>query len=168
MRQHWIVFALIITAAFFLACLALPINFPWRTRAVAASDGHCMPSGATCIALNPGVTAETIGGTICTAGYTEHLRPDADYVSDIKIKLGRKVGISPDVARAMVLDHIIPLSLGGHPRDESNLQLQDATESRLKNNVEKWLHDLVCSRLASLDKARAAIAKDWRTAERQF
>jgi hypothetical protein len=127
-----------------------------------------MPAGATCIALNPDVTAETVGSTICTPGYTKHLRPDAGYVSDMKIKIAHEAGLASDAAAAMILDHIIPLELGGHPRDESNLQLQEASESRLKDNVEHWLHALVCAELAPLDKARAAIVKDWRTAEQQF
>ena len=68
----------------------------------------------------------------------------------------------------MILDHIIPLELGGHPSDESNLQPQEAAEAKLKDNVEHWLHALVCSGLAPLDAARVAIAKDRRTAEQQF
>jgi len=39
-----------------------------------------------------------------------------------------------------------------------------AAEAKLKDNVEHSLHALVCSGLAPLDAARAAIAKDWRTA----
>ena len=68
----------------------------------------------------------------------------------------------------MILDHIIPLELGGHPSDESNLQLQEAAEAKLKDDVAHWLHAIVCSGLAPLDAARAAIAKDWRTAEKQI
>jgi hypothetical protein len=76
MRQRRIVlFALIVFAAFFLAYLALPINnLPWRTPAVAASDGHCIPAGATCIALNPEVTAATIDSTVCAPG-ASHTEP---------------------------------------------------------------------------------------------
>ena len=86
----------------------------------------------------------------------------------MKMKLGSAAGLAREAAAAMILDHIIPLELGGHPSDESNLQLQEAAEAKLKDNVEHWLHAVVCSGFAPLDAARAAIAKDWRTAEQQF
>ena len=58
------------------------------------------------------------------AGRHAHLRPDAGYVSDIKVELDREDGLSAEVAGAMILDHIIPLALGRDPRDSSNVQLR--------------------------------------------
>ena len=154
-----------VLASLFLSYFAPPSS-------VAVSKSPCVYTEARCIAVNLAVTAETIATTICVRGWTSdrnnHLRPDAGFVRDMKMKLGGAAGLAPKIAEAMILDHIIPLDLGGHPSDESNLQLQEAVVAKLKDNVVHWLHALVCSGLAPLDAARAAIAKDWRTAEQQF
>jgi cytochrome c-type biogenesis protein CcmH/NrfF len=86
----------------------------------------------------------------------------------MKGKLGRDLGLSPEAGEAMVLDHIIPLALGGHPRQPSNLQLQDLAESRRKDRIEVKLQCLVCSGQMPLDEARAAIARDWQAAYHRF
>jgi hypothetical protein len=112
-----------------------------------ADPRACVPSGSTCIAINPDVTAETIASTVCTAGYTAGVRPASGYIAGMKIKLGRETGLSPEVAQTLVLDHIIPLALGGHPREPSNLQLQDAAESYRKDRLEKKLQCLTRLRL---------------------
>jgi hypothetical protein len=128
----------------------------------------CVQTATSCVALNPDVTATSIDQTICVPGFTAHLRPDAGYVSDIKDRLGREGGLGADVAGAMILDHIIPLALGGHPRDPSNLQLQDVAESHRKDRIELKLHCLVCSGQVPLSEAREAIAADWQAAYHRY
>ena len=44
------------------------------------------------------------------------VRSGFSYGTGIKNKISRDDGLSPEVARAMILDHIIPLARGGHPR----------------------------------------------------
>ena len=146
-----------VLAALFLAYLAPPCSV-----AVSKTPSPCIHAGARCIAINLAVTAETIAKTICIRGWTADR--NNHHVRDMKMRLGSAAGLAPDAAEAMFLDHIIPQKLGGHPSDESNLPLQEAAEAKLKDNVEHSLHALVCSGLAPLDAARAAIAKDWRTA----
>jgi hypothetical protein len=86
----------------------------------------------------------------------------------MKILLGRKAGLTPEAAETMILDHIVPLALGGHPRDPSNLQLQEAAESYRKNRIEKKLQCLVCTGQVTLSDSRAAIATDWQAAYHRF
>jgi cytochrome c-type biogenesis protein CcmH/NrfF len=128
----------------------------------------CVQTAASCVALNPDVTPETIAQTICVPGYTATVRPGSSYVTGIKEKIGRDAGLPSEVAGAMILDHIIPLALGGHPRQPSNLQLQELGESRRKDHIEIKLQCLVCSGQVPLDEARAAIAIDWQAAYHQF
>jgi hypothetical protein len=152
-----------VLAALFLSYLAPPSS-------VAVSKSPCVRTGASCIAVNLAVTAETIATTICIRGRIKdnRLRPGSAFIRDMKLKLGSAAGLSPEASLSMTLDHIIPLELGGHPSAESNLQLQDVGEARLKDNAEMLLNALVCSGFAPLDDARAAIARNWRTAEQQF
>src|SRR5215472_6700870 len=152
--------------ALLLAYHVPPVDFSsgspdYSTPAAAQSQGLCVPTGTSCVALNPQVTAETSAATICVSHFTEGLRPGAHYVSDMKIQLGRKAGLSPEAAETMILDHIVPLALGGHPRDPSNLQLQEVAESYRKDRIEKKLQCLVCAGQVTLSEARAAIATDW-------
>jgi hypothetical protein len=152
-----------VLAALYLSYLAPPSS-------VAVSKSPCVHTGTSCIAVNLAVTAETVATTICIHRWIKdnRLRPSSAFVRDMKLKLGSAAGLSPEASLSMTLDHIIPLELGGHPSDESNLQLQDVAEARLKDNVEKLLNALVCSGFAPLDDARTAIARDWRKAEDHF
>jgi len=169
-----VVLQLVATAALLLVYHVPPIDFSsgggsdYSTPAAAQSQGLCVSTGTSCVALNPQVTAETSATTICISHFTEGLRPGAHYVSDMKIQLGRKAGLSPEAAETMILDHIVPLALGGHPRDPSNLQLQEAAESYRKDRIEKKLQCLVCAGQVTLSEARAAIATDWQAAYHRF
>ena len=131
-------------------------------------DVPCVNTGTSCIALNPNVTPATIAKTICLRGYTGTVRPGPDVTAELKNELIGEAGLPADDGRKMVLDHIIPLELGGHPNHKSNLQLQDRSESRQKDRIEKKLNCLVCSGQVKLDDARSAIAMDWGAAYAQF
>jgi cytochrome c-type biogenesis protein CcmH/NrfF len=144
------------------------VFFAVALSATAQQYRPCVQTSASCIALNPDVTPETIAQTICVPGYTATVRPGSSYVTGIKDKIGRDAGLPSDVAGAMILDHIVPLALGGHPRQPSNLQLQDVGESRRKDRIEVKLQCLVCSGQVPLGEARAAIAMDWQAAYHQF
>jgi hypothetical protein len=123
-------------------------------------------AGAVCIALNPGVTQDTIAETVCVPGYTARVRPTQRHVMDVKQTLS--AGLALETGAEIVLDHIVPLALGGHPSDPSNLQLQELRESHRKDRIEVKLQCLVCTGQVSLDEARSAIAADWAAAYHKF
>ena len=81
------------------------------------------------MALNPDVDQETIGATICNAGYTKSVRPSTTYTNGVKFKLMREAGIDLALSPDYALDHAIPLVLGGSPRDRQNLRLLTAHEN---------------------------------------
>jgi hypothetical protein len=112
-------------------CLALGVLALFAlglpSSAGAGSDGP---------ALNPAVTQETIGATICTAGWTRTVRP---YVADIKrIKAEMLAAIGEPIERRnrYELDHLVPLALGGALIDRRNLALQPIDEAREKDAIE--------------------------------
>lgn len=120
--------------------------------------------------LNPDVRPETIDQTICVAGYTASVRPSTSYTTGVKVKLLRDLGADADAPK-YELDHIIPLSVGGHPRNLKNLMLQpwDGDEgAKRKDRLEKRLQQLVCSKQLGLRDAQAAIYGDWRGAYRLY
>ena len=147
-----------------------------RTLLVAAAIGvsacSTAPPAATVSvpveALNPDVRPETINETICTAGYTVSVRPSTTYTNGVKRKLLRESGVEVTEAPKYELDHIIPLAIGGHPRNLRNLMLQPWDDATKKDRLEKQLQRLVCSRQLGLREAQAAIYGDWQAAHRRF
>lgn len=104
------------------------------------------PHGAT----DPHVTQRTIHSTICTRGYATSVRPPLSYTAPIKRRL-----LAGRPAIDYQLDHIIPLELGGAPRDLANLWLEPIWEAHIKDHQENALHDAVCAGAVTLRAARA-------------
>jgi hypothetical protein len=117
-------------------------------------------------ALNPDVRPETIDQTICVPGYAASVRPATSYTTGVKRKLLREAGVDLSAAPNYDLDHIIPLAVGGHPRNPKNLNpmLRDGEGgARVKARLDKQLQRLVCSRQLGLREAQAAVFNDWKT-----
>lgn len=120
-------------------------------------DPSCTP-GAT----DPAVSQQTIGSTICRAGWTKSVRPPEAVTNRMKAESAR----SYDVARSVhgEYDHLVPLELGGAPEDPRNLWFEPGTIPNPKDAVENTLNDAVCVGLVPLRTAQSAIADNWVTA----
>src|SRR5262249_52771193 len=70
--------------------------------------------------LNPEVTQATLATTVCVPGYSKRIRPPASYTGELKRRQIREWGL-PGGPEDYQEDHLISLSLGGHPTDERNL-----------------------------------------------
>ncbi len=119
---------------------------------------------AASIALNPDVSQSTIQQTICVKGYSSTVRPSTSYTNPIKFRLMRQEGIPESDKSEWALDHRIPISLGGHPRALSNLQLLTATENSRKARIEAKLLCYVCAGQMPLAQAQQEIAAGWQAA----
>lgn len=120
-------------------------------------DPKCTP-GAT----NPSVTQQNIQSTICKAGWTTTVRPDPRYTERLK-KQQMPVygdGGSPGTYEE---DHLIPLELGGAPKDGANLWPEPGglPSPNNKDRVEDAAKDAVCSGRMPLAAAQRAIASNW-------
>jgi hypothetical protein len=147
-RQHWT--SIVINLAL-LCCATLAKAQPIET-------------------LNPDVTAATINETICVVGYTKTVRPSTSYTNGVKRLLLRRAGLSDEDKADYELDHIIPLALGGHPRNLTNLMLQPwegEDGAKRKDKLEVKLQCLVCTGKVPLDEARADIFNDWQAAAKK-
>lgn len=122
--------------------------------------------------LNPNVTQDNIDKTICVPGWTATVRPPVAYTNSLKYRLLDKNDISRLQIREFELDHRVPLTLGGHPRDPKNLWLQawysgtsgwhGETDAHVKDVLEVRLNHLVCKRKMKLIDAQTCIYNDWR------
>jgi hypothetical protein len=129
-------------------------------------DPSCQP-GAT----NPDVRQSTIKSTICVSGWTRTVRPPTSYTNRLKIKQIAEYGYSNTNTADYEEDHLIPLELGGAPRDPKNLWPEPRYEAggstaASKNRVENALKKKVCAGTMTLATARHIMATDWRKGQR--
>lgn len=119
--------------------------------------------------LNPDVTPDTLQQTICSNGYTRTVRPSSTFTNGIKKRLMREQRLDYGADKdAYELDHVIPLALGGHPRNPRNLVLQPwegHDGAKRKDRLEVKLQCLVCSGAVPLPVAQEAIWTDWQQAQ---
>jgi hypothetical protein len=124
-------------------------------------DRNCTPG-----VVDPAVTQGNLKTTICHAGYTATVRPPVDYTNGLK-KQGMADYGEPGTAADYEEDHLIPLELGGSPRDPKNLWPEPRNiyhGASAKDVVENGLNDLVCDGRMTLSEAQSRIAANWQTA----
>lgn len=120
-------------------------------------DVHRFPNST----LTPGDVFSVSAGQVCVSGYSSKVR-------SVSLALKKSVyaayGIPyPQPSGSYELDHFVPLELGGS-NDAKNLW-PEAAEPRPgfheKDQVENYLHKLVCSGKMTLLEAQQAIESDW-------
>lgn len=115
-------------------------------------------------ATNPDVTQANIHRTICVAGFARSIRPPATWTSALKRQQIRQWGFKDRRLSRYEEDHLIALSIGGHPSDERNLWPQPrrgAWSASTKDDLEFVLYKMVCSGEISLADAQRAMAGNW-------
>jgi hypothetical protein len=104
-------------------------------------------------ALNPDVTQETIGATICVTGWTRTVRPPVGYTNELKLRQLREYGETGPPS-AYQEDHFISLELGGHPSDPRNLWPEPYPRAGEVDRIENELNGDVCSGRLTLAEAQ--------------
>ncbi|HZE40623.1 MAG TPA: hypothetical protein VE172_17610 [Stackebrandtia sp.] len=125
-------------------------------------DSSCTPG-----TYNPDVTQSTIDTTICVSGWTSTIRPPTSYTNPLKVQGIADYGYSDTDLADYEEDHLIPLELGGAPRDPENLWPEPhygSPTAYTKDGVETKLKNAVCDGRVTLSAARTAIQTDWTTA----
>jgi hypothetical protein len=103
--------------------------------------------------LNPDVTQANIHATICVKGWTRTIRPPTSYTNELKRKQMREYRVSGSMSDYQE-DHLISLSLGGHPTDPRNLWPEPNPRAIEVDAIENDLNDKVCSGALSLAEAQ--------------
>lgn len=115
-------------------------------------------------AINPGITQENIGQTVCVKGYTKTIRPPAHVTNKLKKQQIRAYGYTDSNPKRYEEDHLIALSIGGAPDDPLNLWPQPRSsewDAAKKDQLEKVLYKKVCARQMPLAEAQHAMATNW-------
>jgi hypothetical protein len=145
--------------------ISTPVQGPTAAPTVLASvscrvvdgraDVRCTPG-----ALNPDVTQDTIHSTICAPGWTDKVQPPGSYTTALKLRQMRDFG-EPGSPLSYKEDHLVPLSIGGAPRDSNNLFPQPTAKTTEKEELEDHLHQAVCAGQMTLMAAQARMRHDW-------
>lgn len=121
--------------------------------------------------LNPAVTQANVQSTVCVKGWTKTVRPPAYYTNKLKKVQIREYGYADTNPRDFEEDHLVPLSVGGHPTDPKNLWPQPRkTEwnAEKKDLLEFAMYKAVCRGEITLDEARQAFQTNWIEAYRKY
>lgn len=104
----------------------------------------------------------TDGGltVLCPVAHTDTVRPPTSYTSRLKVQQVRAYGFTDPVS-AHEEDHLIPLELGGSPRNPLNLWPEPGNSPNGKDQVENAAHAAVCAGRMTLPDAQQRIAADW-------
>ncbi len=95
---------------------------------------------------------------ICTLGYARRHRKVPYRIRDA---VYARYGLPRGTRRGYVIDHLVPLELGGR-NDVANLWPQTRADARRKDRDENRLHDAVCAGSLSLADARKQMLARWR------
>ena len=120
-------------------------------------------------AINPAVSPDTIHQTICIQGWTRTIRPPVSVTNALKRLSIAQYGYTDRDPNDYQGDHLVPLSLGGHPVALENFWAEpviasDTWRADDKDELERVLNHRVCSGILPLETAQAAIAENWQQA----
>ncbi|MFD9126577.1 hypothetical protein [Kitasatospora sp. NPDC059571] len=152
-----------------LTAAALVVGTAGTAQAATCSQSYLPLPDPSCTpgAYNPDVTQSTIGSTICVSGWTTTVRPPTSYTNPLKAQGIIDYGYSDTSMADYEEDHLVPLELGGAPRDPGNLWPEPHYGTKTaytKDGVEAKLKNAVCAGTITLSAARSAIRTNWTTA----
>ncbi len=117
-------------------------------------DARCTPG-----AIRAGVTL----ATICAYGYSRSVRPPGSYTEPLKLRQMRAYNL-PGSPRGYEEDHLVPLSIGGAPRNQANLWPEPRSgpyDAEQKDELETWAARMACARRVPLGRLQHEMATDW-------
>jgi hypothetical protein len=139
------------------------------------ADGELSPpsgSGPRCVErrglpdprCTPGaISSEVSLTTVCAFGYSRSVRPPESYTEPLKFSQMRAYGL-PGPASDYEEDHLVPLSIGGAPRDPANLWPEPRTgpyNALMKDHLETWAARMACAGRIPLARLQHDMAADW-------
>jgi hypothetical protein len=121
--------------------------------------------------INTNVTQANIGNTVCVKGWSKTNRPPVAYTNKIKALQIREYGYEDTDLRHYEEDHLVPISLGGHPTDPRNLWPEPRMSqwgAARKDALEFAVYRGMCRGEISLGDAQRAFAVNWIAAYRRY
>jgi hypothetical protein len=130
---------------------------------IANAQGLTLPRlSVTPGVFNYDVKQWTIATTICKSGWTATIRPSTSYTNALKIQQMQQYGETGSPSDYEE-DHLIPLELGGAPKNAKNLWPEPHSQSRHSDPFENSLKKQACNGSLTLKTARQQIRQYKRT-----
>lgn len=99
---------------------------------------------------------------VCTKGYATNVRPPRSYIGHLKRKQLRNAPYASKHSLAeFEEDHLVPLELGGAPKDVRNLWPEERKGAAVKDRCENAAHRKVCRGALTLESAQQGFADNW-------
>ena len=142
--------------------------------ATAARAGDLPDPNLTPGATDPEVNAGNIKESICKSSHftwTEGHMPPKSFLDSIEQEQLKQYGYTDTTMSHYQMDHLIPLSLGGHPTDPKNIWPQvllTKWSARRKDYLEEVVHDKVCKGEISLKDAQDLFRTNWIDAYKKY
>jgi 5-methylcytosine-specific restriction endonuclease McrA len=124
---------------------------------IAPQDGR-RDRGAPLMRLTPGATLTRRRAIVCARGYASRIRSVSAHRKD---SVFARYGVPAAERRGYVIDHLIPLELGGS-NAITNLFPQDTASARVKDRVETWAKREACTGRQSVRALQSKMRRDWR------
>jgi hypothetical protein len=140
----------------------------------AANAGDLPDLNLTPGVTDPEVTESNIKESICKVSHfswEEGHMPPPSFLDGIKKDQLKLYGYTDSEVKHYQMDHLIPLSLGGHPTDLKNIWPQvliTKWSARRKDYVEEILHEKVCKGEVKLKDAQEQIRTNWIDAYKKY
>lgn len=154
---------LCLLAAMLLAGCAPPSEGGWPSASRPPSrcvehdglpDSRCTPG-----AIRFGVPL----AAICAFGYSRSVRPPESFTEPLKLAQMRAYHL-PGSPSDYEEDHLVPLSIGGAPRDPRNLWPEPRSgpnNAEQKDQLETWAARMACAERIPLARLQHEMASDW-------
>lgn len=147
---------LAVSAAALIGVRALPHAAPWRVPPGALPDSS----------FTPGAVSALTSAELCNG-----VRPPRIVTGSVRLQVLRAYGMERVPDTAYELDALITPELGGST-DPANLWPQryhsPVWNARVKDELERLLPEMVCSRQITLAQAQQDIAADWIAAYKRY
>lgn len=115
-------------------------------------------------ATNPDVTQDNIQQTICVKGFTKTIRPSSSYTNKLKREQLDTYYKDQGEMNTVEEDHLVPLTVGGHPTDVENLWPESYSGEYgaiYKDNCEVATGRAICSGGVMLLEAQQGFMVNW-------
>ena len=134
------------------------------TIGVAADNGQAgLPSSF----LTPGDARKVTKEQICAPGYAASIKPTKESAKEDAFS---RYGLCDGVSKTDVLDHLIPVELGGTDSVENMWPepVKGEWNATQKDALEVKLVSMVCEGTLTVKQAQTAIKKNWVAAYQQY
>jgi hypothetical protein len=162
MKRSHLLAPLAVTVSVLAGCGSPQLQSEPLSTRQAAGDARCIGrDGLPDPRCTPGAIRSGVSlATICASGYSRSVRPPESFTEPLKLRQMRAYDL-PGSPRDYEEDHLVPLSIGGAPRDPRNLWPEPRSgpnNAEQTDRLETWM---ACAGRIPLGHFQRRVESDW-------